>query len=131
MVVFYFRTLILGIVTVGGFALATKLCVEPLSTRCLVYGMYFLPLGPNTVLPERIDQHYHHSLKKGVWDLGQVWGAPCKFQRKYHSYQHIIGIVDNIEEQMGRVTFILCAKEELYYLSSFKQVENQKINIVS
>lgn len=93
------------------------------------------PIGTkHKVFPERINQHYHHSLKKGVWDLGQVWGAPCKCQRKCHSYQHIKGIVDNTEEQMGKVTCILCAKEELYYLSSFKQVASypvQKINIVS
>lgn len=41
-------TLILGMVTVGALALATKLCVDPRSTRWRVYGMFARPLGPNT-----------------------------------------------------------------------------------
>lgn len=60
-------------VTVGGLALATKLCVEPRSTRCLVYGMYFPPLGPNTKSSRRASINIITTLLNWGWGGRDEW----------------------------------------------------------
>lgn len=94
----------------GRFCLGHKaVCGAPLHQVPDVWHVFSPIWTKHKVLPESIDQHYHYSLEKGVRDFGRVEGSPCN-AKENASYQHIIAIVDNTEEQMGRIAFILCAK---------------------
>lgn len=61
-------------VTVGGLALATKLCDEPLSTRCLVYGIYMRPLGPNTKSSRSASTNIITTLLNRGWGMRDEFG---------------------------------------------------------